>query len=64
VVKAIFARCTASSIAGARPAAVGALRPVSRQLEALIMVTTETPTLWAAALPAAPTFTAEGDPQW
>jgi len=73
VVKAIFARCTASLLPGARPAAVGALRQglnmqlgrsVARQLEALMMVATETPTWWAAALPAAPTFTAAGNPQW
>jgi len=73
VVKAIFVRCTASLLPGARPAAVGALRQclsvqmgpsVARQLEALMMVATETPTWWAAALPAATTFTAAGNPQW
>jgi len=72
VVKAIFARCTASLLPGPPPAAVGALRQglsvqlgrsVARQLEALMMVATET-TWWAAALPAAPTFTAAGNPQW
>jgi len=72
VVKAIFARCTASLLPGARPAAVGALRQglsvqlgrsVARQLEAVMMVATGTPTWWAAALPAAPTFTAAGNPQ-
>jgi len=60
VAKAIFARCTASLLPSARPAAVGALRQclsaqlgrsVARQLEALMMVATETPTWWAAALP-------------
>jgi len=64
---------TTSLLPGARPAAVGALRQglsvqlgrsVARQLEALMMVATETPTWWAAALPAAPTFTAAGNPQW
>jgi len=73
VVKAIFARCTASFLPGARPAAVAALRQglsvqlgrfVPRQLEALKVVATETSTWWAAALPAAPTFTAAGNPQW
>jgi len=72
VVKAIFARCTASTLPGARPAAMSALRQglsvqlgrsVSRQLEALMMAATETPTWWAAALPAAPTFTASGNQQ-
>jgi len=62
VVKAIFTRCTASFLPGARPAAVGALRQgqsvqlgrsVARQLDAPMMVATETPTWWAAALPAA-----------
>jgi len=37
---------------------------VARQLEALMMGATKTPTWWAAALPAAPTFTAPGNPQW
>ncbi|MGC9200329.1 MAG: hypothetical protein ACP5E5_15795, partial [Acidobacteriaceae bacterium] len=73
VVKAIFARCTASLLPGARPAAVGALRQglavqlgrsVARQLEALMMVSTETPAWWAAALPATPAYTAAGNPQW
>jgi len=73
VVKAIFARCTASLLPGARPAAVDALRQglsvqlgrsVARQLEALMMVATETPTSWAAALSAAPTFTPAGNLQW
>jgi len=71
-VTAIFARCT-SLLPGARPAAVGALRQglsvqlgrlVARQLEAMMMVATETPTWWAAATPAAPTFTEAGSPQW
>jgi len=53
VVKAVFARCNASLLPSARPAAVGALRQghslqlgrsVARQLEALMMVATETPT--------------------
>jgi len=39
-------------------------RSVARQLEALMMVATETPTCWAAALPVASTFTAAGNPQW
>jgi len=52
VVKVIFARCTASLLLGARPAAVGALRKglgvqlgrsVARQLAAVMMVSTETP---------------------
>jgi len=54
------------------PAAVGALRQglsvqlggsVVRQLEALMMVSTETPVWWAAALPPSPAFTAAGNPQ-
>jgi len=73
VMKAIFARCTASLLPGARPAAVGSLRQglsvqlgrsVARQLEALMMVATETPTWWAASLPAVPTFTVAGNSQW
>jgi len=73
VVKAIFARCTATSIPAARPAAVVSLRQglgvklgcsVPRQLEALMMVTTETTAWWAATLPATPAFTAAGNPQW
>jgi len=56
VVKAVFARCTASLLPGARPAAVGALRQglsaqlgrsVARQLEALMIVSTETLAWWA-----------------
>jgi len=52
VAKVIFARCTASHLPGARRAAVGALRQgfivqlgrsVARQLEDLMMVSTETP---------------------
>jgi len=39
-------------------------RTVARQLEALMMVSTETPALWAAALPATPDFTASGKTQW
>jgi len=63
VVKAIFARCTASLLPGASPAAVGALRQglseqlgrsVARQLEALMIMATETTTFWAFAMPAAP----------
>jgi len=73
VAKAIFARCTASLLPAARPAAVGALRPgltmqlvrsVARQLEALMMVTTEAPAWWAAAFSAAPAFKAADKPQW
>jgi len=73
VVKAIFARCTASLLPGSRPVAVGAVRQglslqmgrsVARQLEALMMMSTETPACWAAALPATPAFTAAGNPQW
>jgi len=56
-----------------RPAAVGALRQglavqlgrsVARQLEALMLVATETTAWWAAALPTTPAFTAAGNPQW
>jgi len=73
VVTAVFARCTAPLLLGAHPAAVGALRQglseqqgrsVARQLEALMMVATETPAWWAAALPPNPAFTAAGNPQW
>jgi len=73
VVKAVFARCTAPLLHSARPAAVGALRQgltvqlgrsVARQLEALMMVSTETPAWWVAALPPTPAFTAAGNPQW
>jgi len=73
VVKAVFARCTASLLPGARPAAVGALRQglsvqlgssVARQLEALMMVSTEAPAWWAAALPVTPAHTAAGNPAW
>jgi len=73
VVKAMFARCTAPLLPGARPAAVGALRQglsvqlgrsVARQLEALMMVSTEAPAWWGAALPPTPAFTAAGNPQW
>jgi len=73
VVKTIFARCTASLLPVARPASVGALRQglsvqlgrsVARQLEALMMVSTETPAWWAAALPPTPAFTAAGNRQW
>jgi len=73
VVKAIFVRCIASLLPGSSPVAVGALRQglsvqlgrsVARQLEALMMVSTETPAWCAAALPAAPAFTAAGNPQW
>jgi len=55
------------------PTATGALRQglavqlgrsVARQLEALMMVATETPAWWAAALPATPAHTAAGNPQW
>jgi len=57
VVRAVFAKCTAPLPPGARPAAVGALRQglrvqlgrsVARQLEALMIVSTETPAWWAA----------------
>jgi len=73
VVKAVSARCTACLLPGASAAAVGALRQglavqlgrsVARQLEALMMVPTETPAWWAAALPATPAFTAAGNAQW
>jgi len=73
VVKAVFARCKSPLLPGARSAAVGVLRKglsvqlgrsVVRQLEALMMVSTETPAWWAAALPPTPTFTAAGNPQW
>jgi len=58
---------------GARQAAVGALRQgfgvqlsrsVARQLEAFIMVMTETTACWSAALPPNPAFMAAGNPQW
>jgi len=71
VVKAVFARCTAPLLPSALPAAVGALRQglsvqfgraVARQLEALMMVSMETPVWWAAALPPTPAFTAAGNP--
>jgi len=70
VVKAILARFTASLLPAAHPAAVGALRQgLSVQLgcsmaRQLMMVTTEAPAWWAAALPAAHAFTAVGNPQW
>jgi len=72
VVRAIFAQCTASLLPGARPRGgrcpearpLRATGPLRGQLEALITVATETPTWWAAVLPAAPTFTAAGNPQW
>jgi len=63
VVKAVFARCTAPLLPSARPAAVVAMRQglgpqlgrsVARQLEALMMVSTEAPAWWAAALPSSP----------
>jgi len=59
-VKAMFARCTAPLLPSARPAAVGALRQglsvqmgcsVARQLEALVLVTTEATVWWAVAIP-------------
>jgi len=64
-------RCTSPLPPSARPAAVDALRQglsvqldrsVASQLEA-IMVTTEAPAWWAAALPPTPAFTAAGNPQ-
>jgi len=73
VMNAIFARCTASLLPGASPAAFSALRQglsvqlgrsVVLQLEAPMMVATEDTTWWAAALPAAPIVTAAGNPQW
>jgi len=73
VPKAVFARCTASLLPVARHAAVGALRQglsvqlgrsVARQLEALMMVSTEAPAWWATALPACPAHTAAGKPEW
>jgi len=72
LVKVLFTRCTAPLLPSAGPAAVGALRQglsmqlgrsVARQLEALLMVTTEAPAWWAAALPPTPAFTAAGNPQ-
>jgi len=72
VVKAVFSRCNAPLLPGGRPAAVGALRQgpsvqlgrsLGRQLEALMMVSTETPACWASALPPTPAFTAAGNPQ-
>jgi len=73
VIKKVFARFTAPLLPSARPAAVGALRQglsvqlgrsVARQLEALMIVSTDTPAWWAAALPLTPAFTAAGNPQW
>jgi len=73
VLKAAFARCTVPLLPSARPAAVGALRQglsvqlgrsVSRQLEALMMVSTEAPVWWAAALPPTPAFTVAGNSEW
>jgi len=71
VLKAMFARCTASFLPGDRLAALGALRQVlsfqlgrsvARQLDALIMVSTEAPAWWAADLPTSPAITAAGNP--
>jgi len=71
-VKAIFFRCTASLLPGARLAAVGARRQglrvqlghfVARQLGIQMMVTTEAPSRWAASLPATPTYPTVGNPQ-
>jgi len=39
-------------------------RSVAGQLEALMMVSTETPACWATALSATPAHTEEGNPQW
>jgi len=73
VVKALFARFTAPLLPSALPAALGALRQglgvqlgrwVARQLEFLMMVSTEAPAWWVAALPPNPAFTAAGNPQW
>jgi len=73
VVKAMFTRCTPPLLPSARPAPVGSLRhglsvklgrSVARQLEAVMMVTTEAPAWWAAALPPTPAFTAADNPQW
>jgi len=73
VVKAVFARCTVPLLPGACPAPVGALRQglivqlgrsVARQLEARMMVSTETPAWWAVALPPNPAFTAAGNSHW
>jgi len=67
----MLARCTTPLLPGARPAEVGALRQglsvqlgreVARQLEALMMVSTETSAWWSAALPLTPAFTAAGNP--
>jgi len=58
---------------GALKAVVGALkqglgvqlgRSVALQLEALIMVSTETTACWSAALPPNPAFMAAGNPHW
>jgi len=55
VAKAIFARCTSPLLLSARPAAVGDLRQglsvqlrrsVAGQLEALMMLSTDTPAWW------------------
>jgi len=67
VVKGMFARCTAPLLPCARPAAVSAVRQglsvqlgrsVALQLGALMMVSTDTPASWSAALPPTPAFTA------
>jgi len=74
VVKAMFTRCgPPPRLPSARPAEVGALRQglsmqlcrsVARQLEALMMVSTDTPECWSDALPSTPAFKAAGNPQW
>jgi len=73
VAKAMFSRCTAPLFTSARLAAAGDLRlgfsvqlarSLARQLETLMMVSTETPESRSAALPPTPAFTATGNPQW
>jgi len=73
VAKAMFARCTVPLLPSARPAAVGALRQglsvqmgcsVAQQPEATMIVSTDTPVWWPAALPPTPAFTAAGIPKW
>jgi len=73
VAKAIVARCTTRLLPSARLAAVGAMMQdlsvqlgcsLARQLEAPMMVPTETPAWCSSALPLTPDFTAVGNPQW
>jgi len=73
VAKTMFARCTAPLLPSAPPAAFGSLRQtlnvqlgrlVARQLDAIMIVSTEPPAWWSAALPPTPALTAAGNLQW